>query len=391
MIDKIDIRKLSRPAQKPAGSTGKDQASATAAGGGGLWALLNKDIRLFGGGLPDKVKENFYMELNTLLAAGVDIRASLDLIREETPKKKHQRIFASIQQQILGGATLSSSLRDEGLFTTYEYYSVQIGEETGKLVVVLGELASFYKKKIDQRRQIIGALTYPILVLVVAGLAVGFMLGYVVPMFSEVLKRFGGNLPLITRGVLRLSSTVRQAGPLVLVMLAALWVVALSQRKKEWFRRWTAVVVLRIPLIGDIIRKIFLSRFAGTMSLLIASRIPMIKSIQLAKKMIRFYPIESSLAAIEENVLSGMPLYQSLGLHAIYPKKMLSLLKVGEEVNQLDLFFAKLAMQYSSEIEYRTNLLSKFLEPLIIVVLGLVVGVILIAMYLPLFQLGQAI
>lgn len=387
MIDKIDIRKSGRPspaaAPKYEGLGEKDA--------GGVWAFLNKDIRVFGGGLPDKIKESFYLELSTLLAAGVDIRASLDLVREEQSKKKHQRVFMSVLQQITGGSTLSAALRKEGLFTPYEYYSVQIGEETGKLVAVLGELAGFYKKKIDQRRQIIGALTYPVLVLVVAGLAVSFMLGYVVPMFSEVLKRFGGSLPFITRLVLRLSAALRQSGPLLLLVLAGVLVLVISQRKKNWYRRWTSVVLLRIPLIGDIVRKIYLSRFCGTMSLLIASRIPMIQSLELVKKMIGFYPIECSLTAVEEDVMSGLPLYNSLSRHEVYPAKMISLLKVGEEVNQLDLFFAKLAGQYSGDVEYRTNLLSKFLEPMIIVVLGLVVGVILIAMYLPLFQLGQVV
>ncbi|HXB93047.1 MAG TPA: type II secretion system F family protein [Puia sp.] len=386
MIDKIDIRKSGRPAHADSGK-GKSAVEAD----DGIWAFLNKDIRLFGGGMPDKIKEGFYLELSTLLSAGVDIRASLDLVREEQTKKKHQRVFASILQQITAGSTLSSALRKEGLFTAYEYYSVQIGEETGKLVAVLGELAAFYKKKIDQRRQIIGALTYPVLVLVVAGMAVSFMLGYVVPMFSEVLKRFGGNLPFITRLVLRLSTALRHAGPLLLLALTGIVILVVSQRNKDWFRRWSSAILLRIPLIGDIVRKIYLSRFSGTMSLLIASRIPIIQSLQLVKKMIRFYPIGSSLAAVEEQVMSGMPLYKSLSLHDVYPSKMISLLKVGEEVNQLDIFFGKLAEQYSGEVEYRTGLLSKFLEPLIIVILGLVVGVILIAMYLPLFELGQAV
>jgi type IV pilus assembly protein PilC len=395
MTDKIDIRDLGRRK----GSSTRDSPSVAptpgAAGSSatekGLWALLNKDIRLFGSGLADKIKEGYYLELSTLLAAGIDIRGALELIRDEQPKKKHRLLFGRILDRIVAGSTLSSAMRTEGLFTPYEYFSVQIGEETGKLVTVLSELTVYYKKKIDQTRQIIGALTYPVLVMVVAAVAVGFMMAYVVPMFADVLKRFGGELPFITRLVLHFSFLLKKFSLLLLMLLAGAAALVLSQRKKNWFRKWSSALILRIPVIGDIVRKIYISRFANTMSLLIGSRIPMMQSIQLVRQMVGFYPIERSLTEVGANILSGMPLYKSLGSHAVYPRKMISLLKVGEEVNQLDTFFNRISLQYSAEVQYQTDLLSKFLEPLIIVVLGLAVGVILIAMYLPLFKLGQAV
>jgi type IV pilus assembly protein PilC len=126
------------------------------------------------------------------------------------------------------------------------------------------------------------------------------------------------------------------------------------------------------------------------MSLLIGAHIPLLQALQLVKKMVNFHPIESSLTDIENDVLSGTSLYESLAHHSIYPKKMIAFIKVGEEVNQMDVFFDKIARQYSSEVEYQTSMLSKFIEPLIIVILGLIVGTILIAMYLPLFKLGQS-
>jgi type IV pilus assembly protein PilC len=126
------------------------------------------------------------------------------------------------------------------------------------------------------------------------------------------------------------------------------------------------------------------------MALLIGSKIPIIQAIQMTRRMIGFYPIEISLYTVEENILTGIPLYKGLSEHAIYPQKLIAMLKVGEDVNQLDRFFNKIAEQYAEEVEYQTGLISKFIEPLIIVFLGLVVGTILIAMYLPLFKLGQS-
>jgi type IV pilus assembly protein PilC len=386
MSKSIDIRQISKQKQSqlPEKKIQSEEEQS------GVWSILNKDIKLFGSSLPDKIKESFYLELSTLLAAGVDIRASLELITNEQPQKKYRPIFADLLQQVITGSTLSSAMKTSSLFTTYEYFSVQIGEETGKITTVLKELANYYKKKINQKRQIIGALTYPVLVMTVAIGAVSFMMAYVVPMFADILKRFGGELPFITKLVLNISRHVRTFGPIIFLIAVACIIFILTQRKKNWFREVSSKILIRIPLIGDIIKKIYLARFANTMELLIGSKIPMLQSIQLVKQMVGFYPIEKSLDEVEENVLSGISLNKSLSYHSIYPKKMISLIKVGEEVNQLDLFFNKISEQYSDEIEYQTTLLSKFMEPLIIVVLGGIVGTILIAMYLPLFKLGQA-
>jgi type IV pilus assembly protein PilC len=386
MSKSIDIRRVYQESRQTS-----RKASAGSAKDTGIWAILNKDIKLFGSALPDKIKESFYLELGVLLAAGVDIRGALDIIQAEQPKKKYRLYFSDLSKQIVGGATLSAAMQSGGLFTPYEFFSIRIGEETGKLVMVLAELAVYYKKRIDQRRQIIGALTYPVLVLTIAGFAVGFMLTYVVPMFADVLKRFGGDLPYITRLVMRLSELFRRSAGVFIALLTGTIAIAVSQRKKIWFRRYISQLLLRIPLVGELISKTYLSRFSTTMALLIGSRIPMLQALELIKKMIGFYPIEHSLDAVAAAVMSGCSLHDSLSNHKIYPQKMISLIKVGEEVNQLDLFFSKVSAQYSSEVEHRTNVLSKFLEPLIIVGLGLVVGVILIAMYLPLFKLGQAV
>ncbi|HTC00442.1 MAG TPA: type II secretion system F family protein [Ferruginibacter sp.] len=385
MNESIDIRNISKQKQSQVPDKKIKSANETS----GFWTILNKDIKIFGSDLPDKVKESFYLELSTLLAAGVDIRASLELITNEQPQKKYRPIFANLLQQVITGSTLSATMKASDLFTTYEYFSVQIGEETGKITIVLTELANYYKKKINQKRQIIGALTYPVLVMSVAIGAVSFMMAYVVPMFADILKRFGGELPFITRLVLSISNYVKTFGPIIFLATMIFITFIITQRKKTWFRELSSKTLIRIPLIGDIIRKIYLARFANTMELLIGSKIPMLQSIQLVKQMVGFYPIEKSLSEVEENVLSGISLNKSLGFHSIYPKKMISLIKVGEEVNQLDLFFKKISEQYSDEIEYQTTLLSKFMEPLIIVVLGGIVGTILIAMYLPLFKLGQ--
>ncbi len=355
-----------------------------------FWAFLSKDIS-FGSGLSDKVREQFYLELNSLLEAGIDIRSSLELIVENQAKPRHKNIFKVVLLYIINGDTFSSALQKMNKFSMYEYFSIQIGEETGKLVNVLAELANYFKKKIKQRRQIIGAITYPAIVLLVAFGAVSFMLTFVVPMFSDVFKRFGGDLPMPTKIVVHLSAIIKSYLGWTLLFVLGLLVVMYYQRKNDIYRKLGSSFLLRVPFINTLICKIYISRFSNTMSLLIGSKVPILQAIQMSRKMIGFYPIEHSLFTVEEEILAGQPLYKGLSRFSFYPKKMIAMLKVGEDVNQLDKFFKKISEQYADDVEYQTGLLSKFIEPLIIVVLGLVVGLILIAMYLPLFKLGQAI
>lgn len=382
MNEPLDIRKIK--AQRSHDIVGKSETKKAA----GLWDLLNKDISL-GNKLPDRVKESFYLELSTLLEAGVDIRTALELIKEEQKKKKIKAVFEDISQQVVNGTTLSGALKGKRQFTSYEYFSVQIGEETGKLLQVLKELSVFFQKKIKQRRQVVGALMYPMVVLVVAFSAVSFMLTYVVPMFSDVFKRFGNDLPTVTKAVISLSVLLKNYAGLFFLFLLASTAIIIWQRKKTWYRKVSTSLLLKIPVAGAIVQKIYLSRFANTMALLVGAKIPIVQAIQLTRQMITFYPVEQSLEIIEEKIIAGDALHKSLSQFPVYPPKMVSMIKVGEEVNQLELFFTRIATQYSNEVEYQANMLNKLLEPLIIVILGLVVGIVLIAMYLPLFKLGQ--
>jgi type IV pilus assembly protein PilC len=384
MNESIDIRKLRKGLRQivdlePAPKKNK------------LWDILNTDIRFSRKLLSDKVKESFYIELSSLLEAGVDINTAFELVNEEQGKKRQKKIIDRIQKNILNGSTLSAALKESKEFSTYEYFSVQIGEETGKLIQVLKDLSEYFSRKVKQRRQVVGAITYPIIVLVVAFAAVSFMVAFVVPMFSDTFKRFGSDLPQITKVVIGLSAFIRKTMGSFLIIISLIIVFFIWQSKKTWFRYASSSILLKMPIIGKIIRKIYLSRFTNTMALLIGSSIPMVQAIQLMKQMITFFPIERSLSDIEKNITAGMTLHKSLSCHSIYPAKMVSIVKVGEEVNHLELFFSRLSDQYSAEAEHQTALLGKFLEPLIIIILGLVVGLILIAMYLPMFKLGQAI
>jgi type IV pilus assembly protein PilC len=368
----------------------KKAAAPTKEDKGGLISLLNNDISFGNKELNDKKKESFYLELGSLLQAGINLKISLELITADQQKEKDKQLYTDIQNDVLKGSALSQALQKSGKFSLYEIYSLQIGEETGKLIEVLRDLAKFYQNKIKQRRKIVSSLTYPCVVLSTSLGAVFFMLKFVVPMFGDVFKRFGGKLPWITEKIIGASQVMEDNFWRVFIVLVLIAVFIYASRNTKRFRQISSRVLLKIPVVGNLVQKIYLARFCNSMRLLINAHLPLLRAIALCRQMIGYYPIETSLQKVEDDIMKGKSLHQSLQQFAVYPSKMIQLVKVGEETNQLDYFFAKISDQYIEEIEYKTSTLSSMMEPLIIIFLGLIVGVILISMYLPLFQMSNS-
>lgn len=356
--------------------------------GNAVASFLSRDISLFSA-FGDKQKESFYHGISTLLEAGVDMKAAFELIIDQQKKKQHKELLHAIKQDIIQGMTLSKALQQHKPFTPYEYYSIQIGEETGQLASVMLGISTFYRKRLKQKRQVIGAMLYPMMVTLTSFAAVFFMLNFIVPMFADIFQRSGSELPPITQFIVSASGFVKAYGWLITLVLAGVAGWLYLQRNKTWFRKHTANLMIKIPVFGGLTRKIYLARFCTSMALLTGSKVSLTRSLELCRQMVTFYPIEQSLIAIEQAILQGMPLYRTLQQHPIYDARIVSLVKVGEEVNKLPDFFVKIADQYQEEIEYQSASLSTVLEPFIIIFLGLFVGLILIAMYLPLFQLGS--
>jgi type IV pilus assembly protein PilC len=353
--------------------------------------ILETDIKLFPVKFTDKNRESFYLELSTLLKAGLDIKSALELIEEEQEKPKHKEIIHKVKEDLVNGASLWEAMQQSGHFTPYEYYSVQIGEETGKSGLVLDQLYQFYNVKLKQRRQFISALSYPIIILFTSIGAVSFMLLFIVPMFNDVFKRFGGDLPYITKLIIGFSGAIKSNIIWIIPLIGFLVYYIHRNRNKEWMLKFSAKAVGKIPVIGKIIYAIQLARFCSSMSLLLGSKVPIIRSLNLIQQMITFYPIQITLQKMGEDIMNGKSLHVSMSAFSVYNRRMVSLIKVGEEVNKLDVFFEKLSSQYSNDVEHQTSLLNTFLEPAMIIFLGFVVGFILLAMYMPMFQMSTTI
>lgn len=351
--------------------------------------FMNQDISFFSK-LNDKHKESFYHELAILLKAGIDLKSGLDLIVIQQQKKQIITLFEKIREDIIHGASLSIALQKHRDFTAYEYFSIQIGEETGKLSDVMEELALFFRKRLKQKRQISSALMYPAMVTLTSFAAVFFMMNFIVPMFADIFQRSGSELPWITKLIVSVSDLFRAYFLMFSIALIGIVLFFVSKKNTVWFRKGSSQLLLSLPIFGPMIRKIYLARFCNAMALLTGAKVSLTRALQLCRQMVGFYPIEHSLSIVESAIMEGQSLHKSLSSFDIYDIKLISLIKVGEEVNQLSNFFEKIANQYNDEIEHQSGMISALLEPFIIIILGLFVGFILIAMYLPLFQLGSS-
>ncbi|MDP1803211.1 MAG: type II secretion system F family protein [Bacteroidota bacterium] len=382
----IDLSKYSQRSVTYA----KAKVDKSTSEGSSISKLLNTEIKLFEKKFNQKQKEWFYTELSLLLSAGVDIKSAFEIIEQETSIKKHQTLISGIKNDIISGRSIAEALQKHSkIFTNYECQSVKIGEETGKLGEVLNELGLYYTSAIKLRRQIIGTLTYPIIVISLAICIVYFMLSFVVPMFGDIFKQTGGQLPATTQFLINVSNKSSLIFYSLLSIVLGFLILHKTQSKKTWYRHYTSALFLKLPLFNNLIKKIYLARFCQSMRLLLGAKVLLIEALGLVKNMIAYYPIEHALDTVIKDVLAGKTLNESLSQHKIFPQKLTALIKVSEEVNAPELIFEKLSKQYSDEIEHQQAVVGKVIEPFFIIVLGLIIGFILVAMYMPLFQISN--
>lgn len=352
--------------------------------------ILKKEIS-FGNSFSNKKKEIFYTELHVLLHAGLTLKDALSLLGEEQKKEKDQQLFKEIIRALVDGKNFSEAIQSQNIFTAYEYHSLRIGEQTGTLQKVAKELGVFYKRKNDQKRIIISALSYPIVVLFTAFLAILFMLQFVVPMFADIFKQNKVELPWITKKIMAASNLFQEYWWFIFIGIIGIFITKQLVKKKVWYQKYTSLLLLKTPLIGEFIRKVKIAQFTQAITLLTGAKVPLLNGIQLTKKMIGYYPLEIALENVENDILQGKSLHQSMGNYKIFDKKMVSLIKVADETNQNETIFKRLTEQYNQEIEYKSKLISATIEPFIILILGGIVATILIAMYLPMFKLSAVL
>jgi len=353
--------------------------------------LLKKEITFFGSSFSSKLKEDFYTELNILLKAGIALREALELLKKAQKKKHNEEMLTAIVADIMVGNSFSKALKKHKSFSEYEYYSLKIGEETGTLAKICEQLGGFFERKNEQKRNLVSALTYPIIILSTAVLVVVFMLQFVVPMFQDIFAQQKVELPVITKIIIDFSEFIKNYNGLLLLLIISLFLVNVFLKKNMKYKRLKDSIVLKTPYVGSFVKAVYLSQFTQAVTLLTSSKVPVVNSIQLVKKMISFYPIQEALAEVEQQLLKGDSLSDSLAMHKLFDDKMIAMVKVAEETNQTEFIFERLNTQYNTQVSQQSKTLSTIMEPLIIIFVGFFVGVILVAMYLPMFKLSSVL
>ncbi|PKP11177.1 MAG: type II secretion system F family protein, partial [Bacteroidetes bacterium HGW-Bacteroidetes-3] len=339
----------------------------------------------------DKQKEDFYREFSLLIKSGVDFNQALVLLTEQQKSKFIRAIYKNITDDVVKGKALNEAIQNYKYFSPYEYYSIKIGEETRRLPEVFDQLQKFFSRKIKMKRQVISVLAYPVFVLLITFAVLYFMLSYVVPMFASVFQQFGKELPAITKFVVNMSKNFNTIAFSAVIIIMSILIAHKSFKDNDNYKNITSTILLKIPFFGNLIKKIHLARFCQTFSLLLSAKTPLITSLELTGKMISFYPLKKAILETKIDVLKGESLANSLKKHSFFTPKIISLTNIGEQINELDKMYDGLANQYNDDVDHSTKMIGTILEPLMIVLIGSIVGFIMIAMYSPIFDLSKVI
>lgn len=342
--------------------------------------------------MKDKAKYVLFSQLYSLLSSGLNFSHSFELLIHEEEKKKEIGILKEVYRKILVGNEFWKSLEMVGAFTELDCGVIRIGEETGKIEQSLMFLSDYYQKKNEQKRMLTSALSYPLIVIITAFLVLFFMITVVVPMFEQVYSRMGGTLPEITRFILRLSShfpmVFTATGIVVLLLIAIKFIYG----KTEGYQQFTSNLILHIPIIGSLVRKHYQAQFCKLLYLLVSSDVPLLRSLIMLEGIIHFYPYKKSFIDIAEGLKKGDSFSDNMEKYKnIYDYKLITLIRVGEETNRLANMLSSQSKDITSELEHELKQFGSILEPVLILGVGSIVAFVLIAMYMPMFQLGQTI
>jgi type IV pilus assembly protein PilC len=331
----------------------------------------------------------FSRQFATMIDAGLNVVASLRILEEQTTDTYLAAVIAEVRADVEGGALLSQALaRHPKVFSRLYVSMVEAGEAAGILDAVLDRLATQIEKEANIKRRVKGAMVYPTLVLSFSFVVLTAMLLFIVPIFQKLYGQLGGKLPAITQVIVNLSDLMRTRWYLIFPGIAlVLWSFFRWKRSEGGRKVWDAFK-LRIPMkIGDIVRKVAMARFARTLSTLVAAGVDIIKSLEITGTTAGNWVVEEALRGVREKVHAGIPIAQPLIEHPVFPPMVSQMVKIGEETGELDAMLGKIADFYEEEVDASISALTSIIEPIMIIMVGAVIGTIIIAMYLPMFKL----
>ena len=351
--------------------------------------------RLFGKGGKPKPADIalFTRQLATMLRAGVPLVQSFDIVADGFDKPGVAAVIRAVRAEVSGGASFAAALRAHPRCFDALYCSlVNAGEQAGALETMLDRIATYQEKTQSLKARVRKALTYPAAVIIVAVVVSGILLIEVVPQFQEIFSGFGADLPPFTLSVIGLSEALQDWWPLVCCgVAAAITGFVAARRRLPAFRQLTDRLALKLPLLGAIVEKSAVARYARTLATTFAAGVPLVEALNSVSGSTGNTVYRQAVIGLRDSVATGQPLYVSMRSAGVFPNMVVQMVAVGEEAGALDDMLAKSAAYYEEQVDNAVDNLTSLMEPVIMAVLGILIGGLVIAMYLPIFQLGSVI
>ncbi len=335
----------------------------------------------------------FSRQLSTMLAAGIPLVQSFEIVGNGHENAAMQKLIMAIKADVEGGNSLASSLAKHPLhFDDLFVNLVEAGEQAGALESLLDKIATYKEKTEALKKKIKKAVTYPAAVLVVAFVVTAILLVFVIPAFEDLFKGFGADLPTFTRMVIDLSVFVRVKGWAIAILIGVAFATFFYFKKRSRkMRHFLDRLILKMPVIGPIMQKAAIARYARTLSTMFAAGVPLVEALESVAGATGNIVYEVGVLQMRDEVSTGQRLQVAMDNTNLFPNMVIQMIAVGEESGSLDDMSSKVADFYEEDVDNAVDNLSSLLEPMIMSILGVLVGGLVVAMYLPIFKMGSVI
>ncbi|HUK44542.1 MAG TPA: type II secretion system F family protein [Gaiellaceae bacterium] len=340
-----------------------------------------------------KALQIFSRQFATLIEAGVSVVTSLTILADQTVDKNLTATIEAVRGDVESGMILSKALSQHpNVFDRLYVSMVEAGEASGMLDRVLDRLAVQIEKTMQIKRRVKGAMIYPIVVMCFATLALFGMLIFLVPVFVKIFAQLNGQLPTLTQMVVDVSDILRGYWYIIFPLMVGAFFGFRKWKKTERGRELWDSFKLRIPMkIGDVVLKVTMARFSRTLATLVGAGVDIVKALEITGNTSGNWVVEQALAEVRVKVHEGIPIAQPLIENPVFPPMVSQMIKIGEETGELEKMLGKIADFYEDEVETSINALTSIIEPLTMIAVGVMVGIIVIAMYLPMFKMMKLV
>lgn len=331
-------------------------------------------------------------QASTMLTSGLSLLRTLTILSDQTENKKLKDILGKVRDDVERGVSFSDAVAKYPVdFPPIMINMIRAGETGGFLDQAMDSIATNFEKEHKLRSTIKSAMTYPVVVLVMSLVAVAIMLIFIVPIFQDMFSSLGGTLPLPTQILVTLSHAMRYVSiPLAIVVVLA-WLWWRANKNTERVRAFIDPITLKLPVFGPLQKKIVIARFARNFSNMIGAGVPILQALRIVGEVSNNFVVKRALDNVAEAVRKGESIAAPLAAQSVFPAMVTQMVAVGEDAGSLEIMLEKIAVFYDAEVEATTDALTSLIEPLLIAFLGVVVGGMIIALYMPIFQITNVV